>query len=175
MNLRRVIEPVLQNPDRKRALERMLRAVGYDPVDWVRTVMYRECYQLLEQLGPAQLNVLEISAGDRFANAVRFGSMTTTQYSRLRHLFRDPRASVRRLIADQVFEHLQWPYRAIRNVYEMVAPGGHALITTPFLIKVHNVPIDCTRWTELGLKFLLQEGGFESEGIETGSWEIERA
>ncbi len=170
MNLRRVIEPVLQNPDRKRALERMLRAVGYDPVDWVRTVMYRECYQLLEQLGPAQLNALEISAGDRFANAVQFGSMTTTQYPDFDICSETLERQFDVVIVDQVFEHLQWPYRAIRNVYEMVAPGGHALITTPFLIKVHNVPIDCTRWTELGLNFLLQEGGFESEGIETGSW-----
>ena len=31
----------------------------------------------------------------------------------------------------------------------------------PFLIRVHNVPIDCSRWTEDGLKFHLEECGFK--------------
>jgi SAM-dependent methyltransferase len=74
------------------------------------------------------------------------------------------------IIADQVFEHLLWPYRAGRNVRSMVKPGGHFLMTTPFLIKVHESPVDCSRWTELGLKHLLAECGFPLEEIRTGSW-----
>jgi len=35
---------------------------------------------------------------------------------------------------------------------------------------VHNVPIDCNRWTELGLSYLLQEGGFAQDDIQTASW-----
>jgi SAM-dependent methyltransferase len=74
------------------------------------------------------------------------------------------------IIAEQVFEHLRWPYRAGRNVYQMLNPGGHFLITTPFLIRIHNEPIDCSRWTELGIKHLLAECGFSLEKIKTGSW-----
>jgi SAM-dependent methyltransferase len=74
------------------------------------------------------------------------------------------------IIAEQVFEHLLWPYRAGRNVYQMLNAGGYFLITTPFLVKVHNYPTDCSRWTETGLKYFLAECGFPLETIVTGSW-----
>ena len=74
------------------------------------------------------------------------------------------------IIADQVFEHLQWPYRAGRNVWRMLKPGGHFVISTPFLVRVHRVPIDCSRWTPLGLSYLLQECGFEDKNIQTDAW-----
>jgi SAM-dependent methyltransferase len=74
------------------------------------------------------------------------------------------------ILADQVFEHLLWPYRAGKNVYKMLNRGGYFLITTPFLIRVHNFPIDCSRWTEIGLKYFLAECGFDLEHIRTGSW-----
>ena len=63
------------------------------------------------------------------------------------------------IIAEQVFEHLLWPYRAARNVHRMLRPGGSFLITTPFLVKIHPVPNDCSRWTETGMKHLLAEAG----------------
>src|SRR4029078_9812038 len=44
------------------------------------------------------------------------------------------------IIAEQVFEHLLWPYRAARNVFQMLDPEGSLLVTTPFLVKVHNSP-----------------------------------
>jgi hypothetical protein len=52
----------------------------------------------------------------------------------------------------------------------MVKDGGYFLITTPFLIKIHNYPIDCSRWTPLGLKYFLAECGFELDSIHVGSW-----
>ena len=74
------------------------------------------------------------------------------------------------IIAEQVFEHLLWPYRAGRNVYQMLDMGGYFLITTPFLVRIHECPVDCSRWTEAGLRYLLAECGFSLENIETGSW-----
>jgi SAM-dependent methyltransferase len=50
------------------------------------------------------------------------------------------------IIAEQVFEHLLWPYRAVRNVFQMLTPNGALLVTTPFLIRIHNDPEDCSRW-----------------------------
>jgi len=52
----------------------------------------------------------------------------------------------------------------------MLKPGGYFLITTPFFIKIHPHPNDCSRWTETGLKYFLAECGFPVEKIETGSW-----
>ena len=74
------------------------------------------------------------------------------------------------VFAEQVFEHLAYPYRAIKNVYAMLRPGGYFLTTTPFLFKIHACPLDCTRWTPQGLGYLLEEGGFAPEAIRTDSW-----
>ena len=74
------------------------------------------------------------------------------------------------IIAEHVFEHFLWPYRAGRNVREMLRPGGHLLVVTPFLYKVHENPNDCTRWTETGLRYFLAECGFPLDAIQTGSW-----
>ena len=70
------------------------------------------------------------------------------------------------IIANQVFEHLLWPYRAAKNVYQSLNPGGYFVIATPFLVRVHNYPVDCSRWTELGLKHFLAEAGFSQTEIE---------
>jgi len=74
------------------------------------------------------------------------------------------------VIAEQVFEHLLYPYRAACNVHAMLRPGGWFLISVPFLVKVHHYPIDCTRWTEIGLRHFLHECGFPLGSITTGSW-----
>ncbi len=74
------------------------------------------------------------------------------------------------IIADQVFEHLVAPYAAARNVHRMLKPGGHFMIMTPFMIRIHEVPIDCTRWTELSMKHFLVECGFDGASIRTASW-----
>jgi len=52
----------------------------------------------------------------------------------------------------------------------MLTPNGALLVTTPFLIKIHNSPEDCSRWTEVGIRYLLAEGGFDIDRITTGSW-----
>lgn len=139
---------------------------------WARTVMYRECTKLLAGLDPATLDVLEISPG---ANNQPFASLGFRSTARVDYpefdICRDHLDTTFDLvIADQVFEHLLWPYRAGRNVNRMVKPGGHVLIMTPFLVRIHAVPVDCSRWTELGLKHFLAECGFPLDAITTGSW-----
>jgi hypothetical protein len=41
---------------------------------------------------------------------------------------------------------------------------------TPFMIRIHEVPHDCTRWTETGMRYFLQECGFDPGSITTRSW-----
>jgi len=74
------------------------------------------------------------------------------------------------IVAEQVFEHLIYPYRAGRNVHHMLPIGGYFLATTPFLIQRHMGEMDYSRWTERGFKYLLAECGFEPELVVTGSW-----
>jgi SAM-dependent methyltransferase len=74
------------------------------------------------------------------------------------------------IFAEQVFEHLIYPYRAARNVWRMLRPGGRLLMTLPFLIRIHPEPTDCTRWTPQGLSYFLEECGFDRHRIHTESW-----
>lgn len=74
------------------------------------------------------------------------------------------------VIADQVWEHLDRPYRATRNVRELLRDGGYFWLATPFFAKLHGAPQDCSRWTARGLKNLLIECGFDEDKISTNSW-----
>ena len=163
MDIRRWIE------SRKPAVKSLLTAVGYDYTHWARTVMYRECLRLIEGLGPEKLDVLEISAGDMF-QSIRFKSYTEANFPNFDICTTVLPGRYDLIIADQVFEHVLWPYRAARNVLTMLRPGGHFLMTTPFLIRVHLFPHDCTRWTETGMRYFLGECGFPLDDIRTGSW-----
>jgi hypothetical protein len=74
------------------------------------------------------------------------------------------------IIAEQVFEHLAWPYRAARNIHRMLNGGGLFLVTTPFLLRIHDAPIDCSRWTPTGIRYFLAECGFPLDGVNAYSW-----
>lgn len=165
----KLIKQAIYSDTGKKYLKRLMDGVGYDYGHWVRTVMYRECAALIESLGPQQLDVLEISSGNVWQQ-FSFKSFTEANYPDFDVCSMKLPQQYDLIIADQVFEHLLWPYRAGRNVYDMLKPGGHFLVTTPFMIKVHEVPVDCSRWTELGMKHLLAECGFDMQRMQTGAW-----
>jgi SAM-dependent methyltransferase len=135
---------------------------------WSRVVMRSDCYQIIEGLSPQELSALEIS-GNYFMKA-SFKEYKTVHYPEYDICTSSLPEEFDLIIAEQVFEHLLWPYRAGKNVYQMLKPGGHFLVSTPFLVRIHNYPTDCTRWTEMGLKYFLAECGFPLEKIKTFSW-----
>ena len=130
--------------------------------------MRKSCCSIVEQLLPEELSVLEIS-GDYFRNMC-FKSNRAVHFPDFDLCAGILPETFDLIIAEQVFEHLLWPYRAARNVYQMLAPGGYFLLSTPFLVRIHKYPTDCTRWTEVGLKYFLAECGFPLEHIRTYSW-----
>jgi SAM-dependent methyltransferase len=167
MQLLARLNAVRKNPAKLRKL--LTPITGYDETQkWSRVVMQRECDRLIEVLQPERLKVLEISGNvyQKFAFK-EYTSLSFPDYDICSTVLAE-RFDL--IIAEQVFEHLLWPYRAGRNVYEMLNPGGHFLISTPFLVKIHNYPIDCSRWTEIGLKHFLAECGFLLDNIQTASW-----
>jgi SAM-dependent methyltransferase len=151
-------------------VRRWLKAIGYDTTDWMRVVMYRDCFAFIRELGPERLDTMEISAGPQWRRQFQFRSYTATEYPGFDVCSEALPRRFDLIIADQVFEHLKWPYRAGRNILAMLNPGGFLVITVPFLVKVHRSPHDCSRWTEEGLSYLLQECGFPEAGITTNSW-----
>ncbi len=152
-------------------IKNMAVRIGFDTTDWVRVVMYQECFAFIERIGPETIDVLEISGGNsQWRRRFNFGSYTSTRFPDFDICAEVIDRQFDLIIADQVFEHLAWPMRAGRNVYAMLRGGGYFVIATPFLIRVHEDPIDCSRWTEQGLSYLLQECGFQAPDIKTSSW-----
>jgi SAM-dependent methyltransferase len=136
---------------------------------WVRIVMNRETRELVQSVQPDQLSVLEI-AGDYWGHVEQFKQYRSVHYPEFDICAGALPEQFDLIIAEQVFEHLLWPYRAGKHVYEMLRPGGYFLITTPFLIRIHGAPYDCSRWTETGIRYFLAECGFDLERIQTGAW-----
>lgn len=156
-------------PDSVRVYRNVKRIVGYTDNHWVREVMDDETLKLVEKIYHPDMKVLEIS-GDKWGKKGIFKEYTSLDYPDYDVCNGALPEQYDLIIAEQVFEHLQWPYRAGRNIFQMLKPGGYFLISTPFLLKVHNYPIDCSRWTETGIKYFLAECGFPLESITTSSW-----
>jgi SAM-dependent methyltransferase len=135
---------------------------------WARVVMDQETERLIRGLDLRNSSALEISGQKwRDYGFGRYRFVEFPAYDVCSSVLDDQFDII---IAEQVFEHLPWPYRAVRNVFQMLAPNGAFLITTPFLIMIHDFPQDCSRWTEVGIRHLLAEGGFDINRITTGSW-----
>lgn len=133
---------------------------------WVRHVMNDRVADIVRLQHPGRLDVMEVS-GDAWAG-FGFRSYRTLAWpeydiceTRLRDRFD-------LIIAEQVFEHIEHPFQAARNVRAMLRPWGMFLITTPFLIKYHPAPGDFRRWTKEGLGLFLAGAGFVD--VHTDSW-----
>jgi SAM-dependent methyltransferase len=117
-------------------------ALGYDFTQWQRIVMYREIFKFLKTINLSELDALEISSGVEWQK-LGFRTFSEVKYPEFDICF-DTQGMTDHydiIIADQVFEHLLYPYRAGKNIFSMLKPGGYFIITTPFLIRVHNCPV----------------------------------
>lgn len=150
-------------------IKRILDLLGYEHLHWTRPVMYADCRRLLESIRSPELDTLEISAG-KFFKTLPFKSYSEANFPEF-DICRDRlEQKFDLIIADQVFEHLLYPRRAVMNIISMLKPGGYFLVTAPFMIRYHPIPTDCTRWTETGMKHFLHDCGFELDAIKTNSW-----
>jgi len=133
------------NPELKEKIKDMLRVIGYDSTHWLRVVMYQTCFEFVRSLGPENLEVLEIGAGPNWQKAFAFKTYSATQYPDFDICSQTLDRQFDLIIADQVLEHVEWPYRAGKNVFAMLRSGGYFVVTTPFLIRIRYGPQDCSR------------------------------
>jgi SAM-dependent methyltransferase len=56
----------------------------------------------------------------------------------------------------EVLEHTSNPHKAIDNVYKVLKKGDLFLFSVPFNFHIHDEPNDFFRFTEHGLKLLLE-------------------
>jgi SAM-dependent methyltransferase len=120
--------------------------------------MYKDLERELERLGPRQLDVVEIS-GEQWGH-LPWRSHTTLDFPAF-DLCAPPAefAAFDVVVCDQVLEHVKNPLEAARTLRRLLRPGGHLVVGTPFLIRLHYHPGDYWRFTPDGLKLLLQSGG----------------
>lgn len=136
---------------------------------WLRVELNARSWELVTTAAPVhEMDALEISGG-RWRTA-GFRSYKSAFIDELNIDEAPLPDQFDIVLAEQVWEHLRYPYRAARNVLRMLRPGGYFYLSVPFLVRRHDDPIDCTRWTDTGLKYFLEEAGFAPESIRTFSW-----
>jgi SAM-dependent methyltransferase len=72
-----------------------------------------------------------------------------------------PDNSIDTVLCTDVLEHLEEPGLAITEAFRLLKPGGYAIYTVPLFWHLHEQPYDYFRFTEYGLKYLLENSGFE--------------
>ena len=60
-----------------------------------------------------------------------------------------------------VLEHTYEPWEGIKQIFELLKPGGMLYLSLPFQFRIHGPIPDCYRISEYGLKYLLQKYNFE--------------
>jgi hypothetical protein len=141
---------------------------------WCRIIMNSQTEELmrsyLQKRAEANLSCLEIS-GMEWKNSGYFQNYTNKSYPSFDICQQtNTQEKYDIIVAEQVWEHLKFPHRATRNVFNMLNSKGAFLLSTPFLIQIHDVPGDYTRWTPEGLKYLLVDCGFNENLITVGAW-----
>ena len=58
-----------------------------------------------------------------------------------------------------VLEHLPGPENCLREIYRVLATGGSLIIHVPFIYPIHDAPLDYHRWTQYGLRNLIEKSG----------------
>ncbi len=122
-------------------------------------------------LGPPTSGAAEIS-GDLHADKPwrEYAGLAWPEFDLCAPLTEERRFDL--VICEQVLEHVADPWAAAENLRELCVPGGRVIVSTPFLIKVHEFPsygmLDYWRFTPRGLRTLLERAGLEVERVE--SW-----
>jgi len=65
------------------------------------------------------------------------------------------------VLCSAVLEHLEEPGEAIREMFRILSDGGYLILTAPLFWHLHEEPRDFYRYTEHGLRYLLENNGFE--------------
>jgi SAM-dependent methyltransferase len=76
-----------------------------------------------------------------------------------------PDAGFDTVLCTQVLEHVDNVEVAMAEIARVLRPGGHALVTVPFLYPTHEAPYDFQRFTHHGLAGLVDRAGLEVRSL----------
>ena len=57
----------------------------------------------------------------------------------------------------EVLEHVDNPFNAPDEIFRVLKPGGTLLLSTPFILGIHDAPFDYWRFTKYGLKEMFSQ------------------
>jgi SAM-dependent methyltransferase len=148
---------------------RLLPPATSGPDQWQRVPLIAAVDRHIAALGPERLSAVEIS-GDAQASKPwrRFDTLEDPAFDLCAPLEVADRYDV--VICEQVIEHVEDPCAAVANLRRLCVPGGHVIVSTPFLIRIHEEwgMRDYWRFTPRGLRTLLERAGLEV--TEVGTW-----
>ena len=133
--------------------------------------MDRAIAQRIESLDPATRSAVEISGDAHRGDGWReFTVLEHPEFDLCAPLEHTGRYDV--VVCEQVIEHVTDPFAAAANLRALCVPGGTAIVSTPFLVRVHELPEygmgDYWRFTPRGLEALLATAGFAQ--VEVDAW-----
>ncbi len=138
---------------------------------WQRVPLNESVRRHIESLSPPTRTAAEISGAARSNHTWKsFTSLNYPEFDLCAPL-RD-RGTFDVVICEQVIEHVVDPWAAAANLRGLCSPGGHVIVSTPFLIRIHELPAygmyDYWRFTPRGLRTLLERAGLVVDHVE--SW-----
>ena len=136
---------------------------------WQRITLNRAVDEHLASLGPERLTAAEISGGAHAGKGWKdYVSLNYPEFDLCAPLAGQGPFDV--VICEQVIEHVVDPCVAVANLRALCKPGGHVVVSTPFLIRVHEEwgMQDYWRFTPRGLRTLLERAGLEVDRV--ASW-----
>ncbi len=76
------------------------------------------------------------------------------------------------VLLSQVLEHLPEPTTVLTELHRVLKPGGMLWASTPLFYEEHEAPYDFYRYTQYGLRYLLEGAGFAEVTVEwlEGYW-----
>ena len=142
---------------------------GVAPSDqWQRTVMNESIDSWISSINPTMLSAVEVSGRERAHHP--WGDYRTLDYPEFDLC--GPTFEINEqfdvVVCEQVLEHVPDPWLALGRLLSLTAPGGHVIVGTPFLIRVHAGPGDFWRFTADGLRVMVEGAGFGA--VSSDAW-----
>ncbi|HWH44540.1 MAG TPA: methyltransferase domain-containing protein [Thermoleophilaceae bacterium] len=128
---------------------------------------------------PANAKVADVGAGDSpYRELFDHTEYLATDWSESVHEAEDVRvvapaddlpfgeASFDAVLFTQVLEHVQDPPGVLAELLRVLRPGGRLYLSAPLVWELHELPHDYWRFTEGGLRLLIEAAGFAEVAVE---------